>query len=131
MRDVSGMVSARRTAIRVKTPKIGKRGWERLDLRVGRHAVLGDMSGGRNVTIHVDGKPVPAREGEPIAAALYAYGIRITRYSPHSGGQRGPFCMIGRCTECAMTVDGVPNVRTCITAVREGMRVETPGRAAS
>lgn len=99
-----------------------------MDFRVGRHAVLGEMPGGRPVTIYVDGVPIPAREGEPIAAALYAIGIRVTRYSSHSGEPRGPFCMIGRCTECAMIVDGVPNVRTCLTAVRDGMRVDTPGR---
>ncbi|MEW6552957.1 MAG: (2Fe-2S)-binding protein [Actinomycetota bacterium] len=99
-----------------------------MNLRVGRHAVLGEMEAGRPVTIYVDGEPVPAREGEPVAAALYAVGIRTTRYSPRSGEPRGPFCMIGRCTECAMTVDGVPNVRTCLTAVRDGMEVETPGR---
>ncbi len=97
-----------------------------MDLRVGAHPILGDMATGRMVTIHVDDRPVPALEGEPIAAALYAVGIRITRYSCHSGEPRGPFCMIGRCTECSMTVDGVPNVRTCVTPVREGMRVETP-----
>jgi predicted molibdopterin-dependent oxidoreductase YjgC len=34
------------------------------------------------------------------------------------------FCGIGRCTDCVMTVDGVPGVRTCVTEVREGMRVE-------
>lgn len=99
-----------------------------MDLRVGHHAVLGEMGGGRPVTIYVDGVPLAAREGEPIAAALYAHGIRVTRYSSRSGEPRGPFCMIGRCTECAMTVDGVPNVRTCMTAVRDGMRVDTPGR---
>ena len=98
-----------------------------LGLRVGRHPVLGEMGRGRPVTIYVDGRPVPAREGEPVAAALYASGIRITRYARLSGEPRGPFCMIGQCTECAMTVDGVPNVRTCIAPVRDGMRVETPG----
>lgn len=99
-----------------------------MDLRVGHHPVLGEMDKGGQVTIYVDGNPLPAREGEPIAAALYANGIKATRYSSHSGEPRGPFCMIGRCTECAMTVDGVPNVRTCLTPVRDGMRVETPGR---
>jgi predicted molibdopterin-dependent oxidoreductase YjgC len=99
-----------------------------LDLRVGWHAVLGDMEGGRWVTIYVDGEAIPAREGEPVAAALYASGIRTTRYSALSGEPRGPFCMIGRCTECAMIVDGEPNVRTCRTPVRDGMKVDTPGR---
>ena len=97
-----------------------------MDLRVGEHPILGDMEGGRRVTIYVDGSPIEAREGEPVAAALYAVGIRTTRLSRHSGEPRGPFCMIGRCTECAMTVDGKPNVRTCLLPAREGMRIETP-----
>ena len=33
----------------------------------------------------------------------------------------GVFCGIGRCTDCAMTVDGIPNVRTCVTPVKAGM----------
>lgn len=97
-----------------------------MDLRVGEHPILGDMSRGRRVIIYVDGSPVPAQEGEPVAAALYAVGIRTTRLSRHSGEPRGPFCMIGRCTECAMTVDGKSNVRTCLLPVRGGMRIETP-----
>lgn len=97
-----------------------------MDLRVGRHPVLGDMGQGRRVTIYLDGKPVRALEGEPIAAALYAAGIRRTRLSARGGEPRGPFCMIGVCSECAMTVDGRPNVKTCATPVRDGMRVETP-----
>lgn len=98
-----------------------------MDLRVRRHPVLGDLSRGEEVTIFVDGRPVLAREGEPVAAALYAAGIRTARYSRKRGEARGPFCMIGRCTECIMTVDGRRNMRTCITPVRGGMRVETPG----
>lgn len=97
-----------------------------MDLRVGEHPILGDMGGGRLVKIYVDDNPIPAYEGEPVAAALYAVGLRITRLSRHSGEPRGPFCMIGRCTECAMTVDGKHNVRTCLLPVREGMRIETP-----
>ncbi len=38
---------------------------------------------------------------------------------------RGLFCAIGRCTDCVMTVDGVPNVRTCVTLVEGGMSIET------
>ena len=96
--------------------------------RVERHPVIESFSGGREVTITVDGLPVTAREGEPVAAALYAAGIRVTRHARRSGEPRGPFCMIGRCTECCMTVDGIANVRTCRIPVREGMRVDTPGR---
>jgi sarcosine oxidase subunit alpha len=93
--------------------------------RITSHPVLGELPQAELVTIHVDGEPVLAREGEPIAAALLAAGTRVLRRSQKLGEPRGVFCAIGRCTDCAMTVDGRPNVRTCVTPVREGMRVET------
>ncbi|NIQ80291.1 MAG: (2Fe-2S)-binding protein, partial [Anaerolineae bacterium] len=30
---------------------------------------------------------------------------------------------IGRCSACMMEVDGVQNVKTCVTNVRDGMQV--------
>jgi predicted molibdopterin-dependent oxidoreductase YjgC len=47
------------------------------------------------------------------------------RKTPKYGTPRGVFCAIGRCTDCIMTVDGTPNVRTCVTPVKDGMIVET------
>ena len=35
-----------------------------------------------------------------------------------------PFCMMGVCYECLMTIDGVGNQRGCQTLVSQGMRVE-------
>ena len=52
-------------------------------------------------------------------------GVRVFRHTAREDHPRGIFCAIGRCTDCAMTVNGVPGVRTCITRVEEGMRVET------
>ncbi|MEW6217763.1 MAG: (2Fe-2S)-binding protein, partial [Candidatus Bipolaricaulota bacterium] len=72
-----------------------------------------------------NGRPIMAREGEPIAAALVAAGVWEFHCSRKAGEPRGPFCMIGRCTDCVMVVNGIPNVRTCITPVEEGMGVET------
>ena len=46
------------------------------------------------------------------------------RKTSKRGEPRQLFCGIGRCTDCVMIVDGQPNVRTCVTPVREGMRVE-------
>jgi predicted molibdopterin-dependent oxidoreductase YjgC len=79
---------------------------------------------GRVVQIVVDGQPLPAIEGEPILAALAAYGIRECRTTTHRDEPRWFYCGIGRCTDCVMIVDGVPNVRTCVTPVVDGMRVE-------
>jgi aerobic-type carbon monoxide dehydrogenase small subunit (CoxS/CutS family) len=80
---------------------------------------------GRSVTIIVDGAPVSAFEGETIGAALLAAGKRVLRTTARLGAPRGLYCGMGVCFECVMTVDGRPNVRTCQTPVREGMRIET------
>ncbi len=80
---------------------------------------------GRKVKFIFDGKELEGFEGEPIAAALYTNGIKIFSYSEKLHRPRGFFCAIGKCSSCLMVVDGVPNVRTCITPLKEGMRVET------
>lgn len=92
---------------------------------------------GRPVTLHVDGRPLAAREGESVAAALLAAGDAHTRTSL-AGDRRGAFCGMGVCFECVAVIDGVPNTRTCMTFVRDGMRVEhqqglgpVPGEAAA
>ena len=90
-------------------------------MRVEKHPVLGDRPEGRFVSVTVDGKEIQAMEGEPIAAALLAQGIRVFRRTPRFGEPRGVFCGIGRCTDCIMTVDGMPNVRTCVTPIKAGM----------
>lgn len=94
-------------------------------MRIVHHPLLGDDGRKPDVWIVVDGRKIPAIAGEPIAAALLAAGIRKFRITPRFGKARGLFCGIGRCTDCAMTVDGRPNVRTCVTPVQDGMVVET------
>ncbi len=94
-------------------------------MRVRKHPILGDLTEAKRVTIEIDGHPIEAREGEPILAAVYAHGFKICRTTAKRGDSRGLFCGLGRCTDCVMVVDGVPNVRTCVTPVRDGMRVET------
>jgi predicted molibdopterin-dependent oxidoreductase YjgC len=81
------------------------------------------------VAIEVDGALTEAYAGESLAAALLASGVRAFRRS-QSGDPRGPFCNMGVCFECVVTVDGEVGVRACATPVRAGMRVETgAGRA--
>lgn len=94
-------------------------------MRVEDHPVLGKRAEAKAVTILVDGDPVSALEGETVAAALMAAGKRVFRHTQKRGEPRGYFCGLGRCTDCIMTINGVPQVRTCITLVKEGMSVET------
>ncbi|HNZ82291.1 MAG TPA: (2Fe-2S)-binding protein [Sedimentibacter sp.] len=93
--------------------------------RIINHPILDEEKPAKEVLIFVDDKPIVAREGEMIAAALIANGIYVNRYTMHKGKPRGIYCAIGRCTDCIMTVDGVPNIRTCVTEVKEGMRITT------
>ena len=76
-------------------------------------------------TLIVDGKPVRAVDGESVASALLAAGIQVTRHTAVSGAPRGPWCMMGACFDCVAIVDGRRGVRTCMTPVREGLRVDT------
>ena len=93
--------------------------------RIENHIILGDLEEKKMVTIIVDGKEIPAGEGEPILSALLAEGIKVSNFSQKHHEPRGYFCGIGRCTNCVMTVNGDPNVRTCVTPVEAGMVVET------
>ena len=93
--------------------------------RIEEHPILGRQEKGRLVTFVFDGKEYQGYEGEPIAAALKAEGLMVHRYTKKEHKPRGIFCAIGRCTDCVMVVDGKPNVRTCITPLKEGMQVQT------
>jgi hypothetical protein len=72
-----------------------------------------------------NGREVSAYEGETVAAALLAAGHRILGYTHRGSAPRGYFCGMGLCHDCLMIVDDVRDVRTCTTAVREGLRIET------
>ena len=89
-----------------------------------KHPIL-DFKHGKRVKFTFDGNEMEGFEGDPIAAALHANGVRIYRETPAKKQPRGFFCAIGKCSSCFMVVDGVPNVRTCVTPLKVGMRVET------
>ena len=92
-------------------------------MRIEEHPIL-DFKRGKEIHFYYNGKKIKAYEGETIAAALYAAGIKTLSRSLRLHRPRGFFCGIGKCSSCLMKVDGIPNVRTCITMVREGMVVE-------
>ena len=96
-----------------------------MDTRISEHPILGKKENGKGISFFYDGKEMKGYEGEPIAAALKAAGVMVHRYTKKEHKPRGIFCAIGRCTDCVMVVDGVPNVRTCITPLKEGMDVRT------
>lgn len=96
-----------------------------MENRIAEHPILGVQEKGRTVTFTYDGKELTGFEGEPIASALKAAGVMVHRYTKKEHKPRGIFCAIGRCTDCVMVVNGQPNVRTCVTPLKEGMKVQT------
>jgi predicted molibdopterin-dependent oxidoreductase YjgC len=94
-------------------------------MRIEEHPILSSFEKGRQVQFTFDGRTMEGFEGEPIAIALRANGVLIHRYTAKRNEPRGMFCAIGRCTDCIMVVDGVPNVRTCVAPLKEGMVVQT------
>ncbi|MCL2164124.1 MAG: (2Fe-2S)-binding protein [Oscillospiraceae bacterium] len=93
-------------------------------MRINDHPIFGEIQRGEKVSFTYDGKTIEAYEGESIAAALWASGNRVLRYTHKLHEPRGLFCAIGYCSDCLMIVDGVPNTRTCVTMVKNGMKVE-------
>ena len=76
------------------------------------------------VTITVDSVPIETFLGETVAGAMLASGRRGWRQTP-AGELRGLFCGIGICFDCTVIVDGVRNVRACLTPVSDGLAVTT------
>jgi predicted molibdopterin-dependent oxidoreductase YjgC len=84
---------------------------------------LGDK--GATLTLTVDGQEIRARIGDTVAAVMLAAGIGRFRTTPVSGAARAPYCMMGVCFDCLVTIDGVGSRQACLVPVREGMAVET------
>jgi len=73
------------------------------------------------LTITVNGKPVQVPQGATVAAAVLQAGAN-SRTSVR-GEPRQPFCGMGICYECRVTIDGLQHQRSCQILCQAGMRV--------
>jgi sarcosine oxidase subunit alpha len=87
---------------------------------------VGSTEDRQPLTIVVNGKQAGAFAGESVATALLGLGLRTFRHM-EDGTPRGLYCGMGVCFDCLVTVDGVENVRACMTPVTEGMVIDTGG----
>jgi predicted molibdopterin-dependent oxidoreductase YjgC len=83
-----------------------------------------DGAAARQLVVMIDGETVRARDGDTVAAALLIAGCIDFRTTPVIGSKRGPFCMMGACFDCLVTIDGLPNQQACALRVRDGMKIE-------
>jgi len=79
----------------------------------------------RVIEFYFNNEKLSGYEGEPIAASLLANGINTIRTCDITGENRGIFFGIGHCYECRAEVDGIPNIRTCLTPNRQGTNVSS------
>jgi sarcosine oxidase subunit alpha len=79
------------------------------------------------IEVTVNGRTERVRAGDSVAAALFSVGVETHRRAHVSGAPRAPYCMMGVCFECLVTIDGVGQRQGCMIEVRAGMRIETNG----
>ncbi len=93
-------------------------------MRIRKHPIL-SFPEKDSVPFYYNGKKLYGIEGDTIASALHANGVKKLSESINLKRPRGFYCAIGNCASCDMEVDGKTNVRTCITPLKAGMEVKT------
>ncbi|MEC5228724.1 (2Fe-2S)-binding protein [Bacillus inaquosorum] len=99
-----------------------------MTMRVEHHPVLGSLENKQPFTFYFNGETYEGYEGDSIASALLAAGVRTLRQHEASGTGRGIYCNIGHCFECRVQLEDRKVVRACLTPVKEGMVIHSvPG----
>ncbi len=90
--------------------------------RIEQHPIL-TPAAVEDITFYWKGRPLSAKKGETISAALFAHGERIFSYHHKDHAPQGIFCANGQCAQCLVLADGLP-VKACMELVRAGARIE-------
>jgi len=90
--------------------------------RIEQHPIL-PIPARAGVPFTWKGRHLEGLEGETIASALFAAGIRVFGRHAKDGAPQGLFCANGQCSQCLVLADGVP-VKSCMELVRPGLRIE-------
>lgn len=79
----------------------------------------------KEIPFYFNGKLLKAKQGQTIAAALMANGIRKFGVSRKLQQPRGLFCANGRCCSCFVSVNGLDHVLSCMTQVEAGANISS------
>ena len=77
------------------------------------------------VTITFDARTLTVPANVTVAAALLGEGITRLRNSVVSDQPRAPYCLMGICFECLVTIDGIQNRQACMTPVVDGLVISS------
>ncbi len=98
-------------------------------MRIRAHPII-DFKKRKGIPFYFQKRKIVGEEGDTIASALHAAGVRTLTMSLKYESPRGFFCGIGKCSSCLMRVNGIPNVRTCIAPLKEGIHVKMQDKLA-
>ena len=96
--------------------------------RLTKHVTRPEM-----VTFTLNGRKTEAYEAETLATAILLSGDPVCKSDQH-GHPRAPFCNMGICYDCLVTVTAMEypeetlRVRACMTFVKPGLQVRTLDR---
>lgn len=76
------------------------------------------------VEIVIDGQSKAVPQGISVAAALLLVEAVPFRHSKVDQSPRAPYCLMGVCAECLVTINDESGQFACQTTVQSGMRVD-------
>ena len=71
------------------------------------------------ISFTFNGDSYEGAQGQSIAAALMASGVRELRITRFHNEPRLIFCGIGVCFDCVVVVNGVANQRACLVEIQQ------------
>ncbi|MCH7489930.1 MAG: (2Fe-2S)-binding protein [Gemmatimonadetes bacterium] len=77
----------------------------------------------RPIEFLFDGRTYKGFEGDTVASALWAAGVRMFSRSFKYHRPRAPFAMTSADTNCMVRADDEPNVRACVKSIASGLNV--------
>ncbi|WJS85366.1 (2Fe-2S)-binding protein [Paracoccus sp. TOH] len=92
---------------------------------MGDFRLIPGVKPGPIISFTFNGAAMTGHQGESIASALLRAGMAAQRISARDGARRGYYCGMGQCWECAVWVEGLNTVRSCMEPVEAGMVIRT------
>lgn len=91
------------------------------DFRITEHPIL-PIPQRKIISFSWKGRSFNANEGETIASALFANGIKVFGHHHKDKSPLGIFCANGQCAQCMVIADGKP-LKACMEIVTPGMEI--------
>jgi predicted molibdopterin-dependent oxidoreductase YjgC len=77
------------------------------------------------ISFQFNGRTLTGATSDTVASALIANDVAAFGTSPTTGEPYRAFCLVGRCADCLMEIDGQPGTMACRTPLRDGLDVRS------